>query len=455
VRLVAAALVLALVPGTSAPQPPGEPTAAALRLVKPAVVRIESHATATVSVATLGFDQTALEAFARRDVTRLLASGQRYPNLAVAEQVITSDLEHEFVGNPDPYLTLGDRISDPFDSARVGSGWLADGNGFVVTASDVLLDEAAVTDAAAEKERQAIAADLDDLTPADLGLTVPFTDAQKANLVSAALARAVPTIQVSGIASHTAVQLGAAVPGQQSGPQVRPDARIVVDHRSPHGMGVAVVQVQGQGAPLATIPLALGTALTVGAPVIVGGYPAAEAESGGPDSSTPVAPEAVAGTVGDPIPEGGALTNAGYTAGVIGGPVLDADGQAVGVAVKRDGASAIVPVTDVVRALDEAHASARSNGITTDYRKAAADMSRRWYKKALPILQSVSHRSPDTPWVADQTQEAAQQIALGNDDSPSDRPFFPVALAAVLFAVDAVAVTTVLRRRLIARSGGG
>jgi len=453
-RLLAAAVALIMTVLMPAAPPLEEPTARVLRLVKPALVRIETHATATVSVATLGFDQSALEAFAHRDVDRLIASGQHYPSLAIAQQVITSDLEHEFVANPGPYLELGDRVSDPYDSARVGSGWLADGSGFVVTASDVLLDEAAVTSAATNQERQAISADLDDITPADLGLTVPFSDAQKANLVNAALARAVPTIQVSGIVSHITVQLGSAVPGQASGANVHPDARIVVDHSSEHGLGVAVLQVEGR--QFASIPLALGSTLTSGAPVIVTGYPAAEAQSGGPDSAaTPVAPEADAGSVADAVAEGGALTTTGYTLGVVGGPALNSVGQAIGVAVKRDGASAIVPVSDVARALDEARARGHANAVTNDYRKAAADMSRHWYKRALPIFQSISERSPDMPWVSEQTQEAAQEIALGHDESPSDRPFAPVAIAAVLFAIDAVAVTTVLRRRLIARSGGG
>src|SRR5207248_9055545 len=182
----------------------------------------------------------------------------------------------------------------------------------------------------------------------------------------------------------------------------------------------------------ASIPLAYGSSLSAGAPVIVAGYPAVEASSGGPDApSTPVSPDAVAGTVGDAIPEGGTMTSTGYTLGVVGGAVLDADGQAIGVAVKRDGASAIVPVADVVRALDAAHTRGRVNTVTRDYRKAAADMSRNWYKRALPILQAIGRRSPDTPWVSDQIQEAAQQIALGHDESPSDRPFLPVAIAAV------------------------
>jgi len=459
VRLVAAALLLALIPGAKTPRPPEEPVEAALRLVKPALARIESHATATVSVATIGFDEAALEAFARRDVANLLASGHRYPSVAAAEQVVDADIEHEFVANPAPYLKLGDRVTDPYDSARVGSGWLADGDGDVVTASDVLLDEAAVTAAATDQERQAISADLDDLTPADLGLTVPLSDAQKANIVNAALARAVPSIQVSGIAAHTIVQFGSAAPGQESGPHVRPDARILVDHRVAHGMGLAVVHVDNQGQQLAAIPLAFGSTLAAGAPVVVAGYPAAEAQSGGPDTpDTPVDPAAVSGTVGDAIAEGGALTGTGYTLGVVGGPALDADGQVLGVAVKRDGASAIVPVTDIVHALDDVHARARTNAVTKDYRKAAADMSRNWYKRALPIFQSISKRSPDITWVSEQTHEAAEQIALGHDESPANRPFLPVAAAAVLFAVDAIAVTTVLRRRFLAassRSRGG
>jgi hypothetical protein len=349
-------------------------------------------------------------------------------------------------------LRLGIRVTDPYDTARVGSGWLADGNGTVVTAADVLLDEPAVTAAATEQERQIIAAALDDVTPADLGLTVPFSDTQKANLVSAALARVVPSIQVSDVTTQSTVQLGSAIPGQRSGDQVRADARIAVSHRNPHGTGIAVVQVQGRR--LASIPLAFGSTLPPGTPVVVAGYPAAEAASGGPSSGPPVSPAATGGSIGDAVPEGGALTDAGYTAGVIGGPALDTNGNVVGVAVKRDGASAVVPIGDVAHALDEAHAAARTNSVTSDYRKAAADMSRHWYKRALPILESLSRRSPELPWIPEQTQEAAQAIALGNDESPSNRPFFPVAVAAVLFAVDAIAVTTVLRRRLM-RSGGG
>jgi hypothetical protein len=455
VSLLAAALVLALAPGPTGPQPPEAPADRDLRLVKPALVRIESHAKATISVATIRFDEGALEAFVHRDVANLLASGRRFPSEAAAEQALTSDLEHEFVANPAPYLELGDRVTDPYDTARVGSGWLADGEGTVVTAADVLLDEPAVTAAATEEERQAITADLDDVTPADLGLTVPLSDPQKASIVNAALARAVPSIQVSGISSQTTVQLGSAVPGQQSGAGVRPDVRIAVSHRDPHGTGLAVLQVHGR--QFASIPLAYGSTLAPGAGVAVAGYPAAEATSGGAPDTGPVAPEVVAGTIRDAAPDGPALTDAGYTAGVIGGAVLNAEGKAVGVAVKRDGASAVVPVADVARVLDEARARGRTNVVTVDYRKAAADMSRRWYKRALPILQSIGRRAPDMPWISDQAQEAAREIALGHDDSPSDRPFLPVAVAAVLFAADAMAVTTVLRRRFLAssRSLGG
>jgi hypothetical protein len=450
-RVVAAALLAALA-ATPSPSPLEDAVARDLRLVKPAVVRIESHATATISVATIGFDQGALEAFARRDVANLLAAGQHYPSLPAAQQAVTNDLEHEFVANPSPYLKLGDRVTDPYDTGRVGSGWLADGGGTVVTAADVLLDDAAVMAAATTEERQAITADLNDVTPADLGLTVPLSDPQKANIVNAALARAVPSIQVSAITAQTTVQFGSAVPGQQTGTEVRADAHIAVIHRDPHGVGLAVVQVQG--GPLASIPLAFGSALSSGSPVVVAGYPAAEATSGGAPDIGPVAPEADEGSVGDALPGGGVLTTAGYTAGVIGGAVLDAEGRAVGVAVKHDGASAVVPVADVARILDEAHVRSRTNAITTDYRKAAADMSHHWYKKAVPVFQSLRRRSPDLPWVSEQIQEAGQEIALGHDESPSDRPFAPVAIAALLFAADAVAVTTVLRRRFL-RSGGG
>ena len=447
VRPLVAALVLAVLPGTSAERPPETLVERELRLVKPALVRIESHAKASVSAATIDFDQPALTAFARADVARLLGSGRNFPSIAAAQQAVESDIEREFVANPAPYLKEGKRVSDPYETTRVGSGWLVDGDGTVVTAASTVLDEPGVVAGATEEERGVIGAALDDVTPADLGLTVPFSDAQKANLVNAALARVVPTIQVSAVTSGATVRLGSAIPDQQSGTNVFPDARVLASTRDPHGSGLAVLQIPGHR--FASVPLAFGTSLAQGESVVVAGYPGAKAEAAGVPASGPVVPETVAGTVGAPVPDGGALTDAGFTVGVIGGPVLDADGQAVGVAVKRDGTSAVVPVTDVVRVLDQAHVHGRTNAVTTDYRKAALDMSRRWYRRALPTLRSVNRRVPELPWVAEQAQEAVQQIALGLDQSPSSRSFAPIAVAAVLFAIDSVAVTTVLRRRLL------
>jgi hypothetical protein len=339
------------------------------------------------------------------------------------------------------------RISDPYDTTRVGSGWLVDAGGAVVTASSTVLDDPAVMAAATDEERSVISAALDDVTPADLGLTVPFNDAQKANLVNAALARLAPSIQVSGISTTATVQLGSAAPGQQRGPLVFPDERVLARTQDPRQAGLAVLQVQGR--QFASVPLAFGSSLAAGRAVVVAGYPAGKAEAVGVSPSDPVAPEAVDGTIGTARPDGAVLTNAGFTEGVAGGPVLDGDGHAVGVAVKRDGTSAVVPVAEVVRLLDQAQVQGRTDPLTSEYRKAASDMSRHWYRRALPVLRRLGLRAPDLPWIADQTQEAATEIAAGHDESPSSRPFAPVAVAAILFAADSVAVTTVLRRRLL------
>jgi len=453
VRVLLAALLLLASPATRI-TPPEDLPQRGLRLVKPAVVRIESHATATVSAAVIDFDEPALTAFARSDVDRLLRSRQFFPSVDAAELQVRLDLEREFVANPGAYLRLGERVSDPYEATRVGSGWLADASGSVVTAADVVLDEAAVTAGATEEERAAVAAALDDVSPADMGLTVPLTDAQKANIVNAAVAKVVPSIQVSGIASTTKVQLGLALPGEKTGIGVFPDVKVAATKPAAHGMGLAVLSV-----PLprtVSVPLAFGSALTAGQPIVIAGYPAAKAESVGVSSGGLVGPEAVSGTVGEAEPEGGAATDAGFTAGVVGGVALDADGQAIGVAVKRDGSSAIVSIAEVTRALEQAQPpvsrmSTNPDKTTKTYRDAADAMSRHWYRRALPRLEDVRRKAPRAPWVADQVDEARQQIKLGHDESPSDRPIAPVAVAAVLFAIDAVAVTTVLRRRLLRR----
>jgi hypothetical protein len=109
----------------------------------------------------------------------------------------------------------------------------------------------------------------------------------------------------------------------------------------------------------------------------------------------------------------------------------------------------VVPIGDVVGLLDQAHLDTRTSSVTNDYRKAALDMSNHWYKRARPLLERVHRRTPEMPWVAEQLHEAEREIAAGHDQSPSSRPFLPVAVAAVFFAADSVAVTSVLRRRLL------
>ena len=100
-------LSVACVAAPPSPRKPKVPSPAKV-VVKPALVRIESHATATVSVATIGFDEAALEAFARRDVANLLASGHRYPNLDDHRRNVEYDVDriayglrhHPFVRRP-------------------------------------------------------------------------------------------------------------------------------------------------------------------------------------------------------------------------------------------------------------------------------------------------------------------------------------------------------------------
>src|SRR4029079_14411621 len=100
-------------------------------------------------------------------------------------------------------------------------------------------------------------------------------------------------------------------------------------------------------------------------------------------------------------------------------------------------------VAEVTRVLEQAHARGADgkpaeDQATETYREAAISMSQHWYRRALPRLQEVRKRAPQAPWVADQVDEANLQIKAGHDESPSNRPVAPVAVAAVLFAIVAV-----------------
>src|SRR6266480_4494201 len=129
-RLLLAALLI--VPAAAAAAtPPEDLIQRDLRLAKPALVRIETHATATVSAQVIRFDEPALTAFAQQDVRNILQSGRRFPSVQAAELQVRLDLEREFVANPSACLRLGDRVSDPYQATHVGSGWVADARGSV------------------------------------------------------------------------------------------------------------------------------------------------------------------------------------------------------------------------------------------------------------------------------------------------------------------------------------
>jgi hypothetical protein len=66
----------------------------------------------------------------------------------------------------------------------------------------------------------------------------------------------------------------------------------------------------------------------------------------------------------------------------------------------------------------------------------------------------VSSLAPTMPFVGEQAQEAMQQIAVGNDLTPSTRPAWVLALAAALFAIAAIAVSAVTNRRFGPRRQG-
>src|SRR5207302_7794679 len=138
-------------------------------------------------------------------------------------QAIGADLTREVTSNPSPYLKLGKRLSDDYDTVLIGSGFVVSSSGWAVTASSAVGDESALRKAAADSERDVIRADFADVTSADLGLPAPITDQQRQTLVDAAAAKVEQTIEVSAPTFKVLVQEGQATPGKASGDAVFED----------------------------------------------------------------------------------------------------------------------------------------------------------------------------------------------------------------------------------------
>jgi len=444
VRRLAGLLLAAA--ATTTTTPPGAQADAerVVRLTQAGIVRIETHAHATVSAAMIDVDDAAVQDFVHRDVDRLLSSGQRFFSAFQAEQAIEADLTREVTTNPNPYLKAGKRISDDYDTVLIGSGFVVSPSGWVVTASAAVGDDSALRKAAADSERNVIRADFADITSGDLGLPAPITDQQRQTLVDAALAKVEQTVEVSGTTFRVTVQGGEATPGRSSGEAVFDDVHVMLSRPDDAGTGLAVLQLPPGS--LASVPLQDHVVEDQGAPVVAVGYPGDRPAPGADPPTAPVRPVGSAGTLG--AHESGATPiTAGFTTGVGGGPVVDADGRVVGVAVKKDNSSAMVDVAAVQRLLQDAKARPAVDDASRAYRDAADAMSRHYYRRALPLFRKVSGLAPAMPFVGEQAQEALQQIALGNDLTPSTRPAWVLALAAALFALTAIAVSVVANRR--------
>jgi hypothetical protein len=147
-------------------------------------------------------------------------------------------------------------------------------------------------------------------------------------------------------------------------------------------------------------------------------------------------------------------TDADVTHGNSGGPVLDGNGDVLGVVSFGIDASGNTPAQNyfvpsgvVKRLLDKSHVKARPGTATSAYYRALQDGDLQHYKRELPRLQALADRMPANTYVKDDVT-AVQSMTLGGQDrTPPDlTPYWPIAAGASGGALALVLLVMVVMR---------
>jgi S1-C subfamily serine protease len=434
--------------------------------VDPAVYLLNIQVSANLSVPQWTLNNTAWAAVWDQAINNALNG-----DIGTDLQSVENSVFQQIAANPSTYI-----VADPSQPARtlsytlpeVASAFGVTPNGVLVTAAHaVVQDPKEVNQAFAQRalpqldqqDQQTIAQFLTDLSQQ---LQIPnFTPDQENNLLSAVRTFEAQHLTVTNESQQITAQSGVAIPGIDNATKGIPVSVIGTPGQPYPGKDVALLKIDGQS-NLPTVPLAAGdNAVSAGDNVYVAGYPAASTILAGA-SGGPLQPTVTEGPLtavkstdsGVPVLQ----TQAPISGGNSGGPLLDAQGQVVGVVVASalnpdgtvaEGQNFAIPISVVWDFLNQ-NGVHPSQSITTQlYDQALNNVDLGYYKRALPLLQQVNALQPGSPYVQEQLAGAQQAILNHQDRTPTSGSPLPLVGAAVggLVVIGLVSGALIWRRR--------
>jgi S1-C subfamily serine protease len=414
-RLLAAGLIGAvatLASATGALAEPVKPETFVAERTNPAVQLVVSDYTATVSARPTDYNNAG--------VALLRYAEQKWyiGELRSASDVIAYVFER-IAHDPTRYLReVGEAPTKTLHSYSIGTGWVADPSGYLVTAKHVVTSDAEVTKSFAQQGGKLF-------TTAEANSWIKFyrkhdlSNDAKAYIKAAVSAFYAKKLKVHVAPPKVSVILGtASADGSRVGKEYPAD--VVQRSGSALGEDVAILRIHVAGLP--SLPLASAAAVQ-GDTMYLNGFPAL------PDDSEAAAlqPTLTDGQITAIKPNRAGLPllqhNATASPGASGAPGLNQAGEVIGIlvsgAVDSEGGALgenyLMPLDSIRDALARSGATPTPGQTTSVYNQGLDDFYSSHYSKALEEFRQVKELFPAHAYVGSYISRAQLAISQGKD----------------------------------------
>jgi serine protease Do len=406
---------------------------------KPGTVMIQATFKGTVSAIEPEFDQPALENLALEVKQQLEAEGKFTTDLFWNVYIRT------FCANVDKYMMKGTKtVSKELNITMVGSGFIITPDGYVITNAHVV-DE---NDEETKKNfaQQAFQEILDDdAKEMESTMGRKLTEDEAKALTDANSWYFSQTMEVGDIGKEFSIVMGVSGEKGKIVPKVIP-AKLITQGKPIPGKDVAILKLT-QKHTYPTIRIGNDKELRVGDQVFVLGYPAVATFH--PLISEESISEAslTRGLVSAKknMKDGWEVlqTDASITHGNSGGPVMNEQGEVIGLATfgsidyqrnaEVQGMNFIVPSTIVYQYIDKMDIKPGMSDISLDYEEAMDLYDKSRYKKALEKFDAIKESNPSFPFIDKMIKDTERNIDKGLDKEPRDMSMYYYIGGGVLF----------------------
>lgn len=419
---------------------------------KPGTVMIQATFKGTVTAIQPVTDEAAVQDLALQ-IRQQLESENRF-----SEDVFWNVFIMTYCKDIDKYLMKGtEKVSRDLNTTMVGSGFIVTPDGYVITNAHVVdeNDESTKQSFAEQAFEEIIKADAEDVEGT---MGRKLTEEEKKALIDANTWYFSQTLEVGDIKTEYSVVFGVSGDSGKIIPMTIP-ATLVTKGASIPGKDVAILKMTKKHV-YPTIRIGDDKSMRVGDQVYVLGYPAVATFH--PLISDESISEATLtrGLVSAKknMKDGWEVlqTDASITHGNSGGPVMNEQGEVIGLATfgsidqqrgqEVQGMNFIVPTTIVREFIQQAKVKPDMSTISLAYEEALNLFDKEWYKKALVKFKEVKGMNKSFPFIDKFIEDTQRNIDKGLDKEPKGiNPMFYYIGGGALAVI--LALVLLLRRK--------